>query len=760
MKFFHAIVVAWTFVFPPVVHAQANRLPDPADWNENRIADPLTRHQPFLDGPAFLRSFQHKPVAVWPHTGKSTTGGSYTLTGLRGQSVDSTLARDLLRALDSTRTVFGARGISASLFIPGRGTWLGASGFSSTADTLKSNMIFCIASNTKTFIGALALKLAESGILSLDDSIGRWLPPYPNIPRSTTLRQLLNMTSGIFDILNEWPDGRTFDSIFANPTRRWTPEEALTTFAGPPWFPPGTGWRYSNTNYILAGMVLKAATGSTLSTQLHQRIFTPLNLSQTFLEIEDTVVGTIAHPWLQGNDIYSMPRTALYSMVWTAAAIFSRADNVTHWSKELFGGNVLSPNSLSQMQTLVPLSFSSDRYYGYGLGATRISDTGTIMWGHEGNMPGYVSVVFYIPRTGASIAILINQSPSGPLYQTLRSLLTVYLKTLPSPPVQRGVVYATSGIADGGRLLAVDTSTAAPTAVGLYVYSEIISLGVHPLTHQLIGLARNLTSYDLVRINGTSGEAFPVSILSIPFSTNLKGMAFRPDGSLFIGSINGQLYSVNLQTGVATLAATARIPIGGLAFNPLTSELWASVRTSPGPDRIYKISLPSGDTTRIGVTGLGQATQDIMFDGSGHLFGMIGGGIQTSRLIRINTANGTGTVIGSFGITSMLAMAMTSDSTTDVPLAGTVSSEYHLSQNYPNPFNPTTIIKFQISSTSFVTLNVFDVLGREVALLVHEAKESGSYAVTFDASSLASGVYYYRLQAGEFVQTRKLLLLR
>jgi hypothetical protein len=83
-----------------------------------------------------------------------------------------------------------------------------------------------------------------------------------------------------------------------------------------------------------------------------------------------------------------------------------------------------------------------------------------------------------------------------------------------------------------------------------------------------------------------------------------------------------------------------------------------------------------------------------------------------------------------------------------------------LSQNYPNPFNPSTTIKFELPNTSHVSLNVYDILGREVSVLVNERKAPGSYEVKFDGSNLASGVYFYRLQTESFVDTKKLLLLR
>jgi hypothetical protein len=85
---------------------------------------------------------------------------------------------------------------------------------------------------------------------------------------------------------------------------------------------------------------------------------------------------------------------------------------------------------------------------------------------------------------------------------------------------------------------------------------------------------------------------------------------------------------------------------------------------------------------------------------------------------------------------------------------------FELHQNYPNPFNPSTKIGFRIADFGLVSLKVFDVLGREVRTLASEELKAGSYETTFDASGLASGVYFYRLQAGKFVSTKRLLLMR
>ncbi|MEE9450812.1 MAG: T9SS type A sorting domain-containing protein, partial [Ignavibacteriaceae bacterium] len=85
---------------------------------------------------------------------------------------------------------------------------------------------------------------------------------------------------------------------------------------------------------------------------------------------------------------------------------------------------------------------------------------------------------------------------------------------------------------------------------------------------------------------------------------------------------------------------------------------------------------------------------------------------------------------------------------------------FALEQNYPNPFNPKTNIKFRISEIGFVSLKVYDVLGNEIATLVNEEKSAGNYEVEFDASSLPSGIYFYQLRLGNFVETKKMVLMK
>ena len=87
-------------------------------------------------------------------------------------------------------------------------------------------------------------------------------------------------------------------------------------------------------------------------------------------------------------------------------------------------------------------------------------------------------------------------------------------------------------------------------------------------------------------------------------------------------------------------------------------------------------------------------------------------------------------------------------------------TQFELSQNYPNPFNPSTTISYSIPVSSFVTLKVFDILGNEIRSLVNEEKSEGNYEVEFNAANLPSGVYFYRLQTANFIETRKMVLMK
>ena len=124
------------------------------------------------------------------------------------------------------------------------------------------------------------------------------------------------------------------------------------------------------------------------------------------------------------------------------------------------------------------------------------------------------------------------------------------------------------------------------------------------------------------------------------------------------------------------------------------------------------------------------------------------------------TMTGNTIFLASSQVYSAFAFIGTSSGVTSVTEGQVIPGEFRLDQNYPNPFNPSTTIKFELPKSSVVRLTVYDMIGREVALLMNETRDAGVYEEKFDASNLSTGVYLYRLQAGSYVETRKLCLVR
>ncbi len=342
-------------------------------------------------------------------------GWQITLYGQQNNSettgVDSTLSIALQNMLDEGVSALGLMGVSAAVIVPGQGEWVGASGMSDpvAGDSIRPEMIFSAGSITKNIVAVLMLKLAEEGLLTLEDSLGQWLSSYPNIDGGITIRQLLNHSSGLYNF-TEHPAYEA--TLFADLTREWAPEEIITTFVDAPYFPPGAGQEYSNTNYVLAGMIIELATGAEVSSVLRDRFWTPLNLNSTFFAVEEQIVGEVAHGWidLDGDgvleDISPFPITAFLSAIWTSGAIFSTAEDIAHWGQALFGGQVITQASIDELVDFIP-------GVGYGLGTFNVELQGRELWGHDGGGVGYNSLLLYDPQDGICISVMLNIDESS-----------------------------------------------------------------------------------------------------------------------------------------------------------------------------------------------------------------------------------------------------------------------------------------------------------------------------------------------------------
>lgn len=165
----------------------------------------------------------------------------------------------------------------------------------------------------------------------------------------------------------------------------------------------------------------------------------------------------------------------------------------------------------------------------------------------------------------------------------------------------------------------------------------------------------------------------------------------------------------------------------------------------------------------MGNTEFNQNLNDIAFDSEGKLFGALAKkGIDPIRLAYIDTETGKGIEIESYDAANIYSIAFTSGAImSSVPKSIIDAARwFKLDQNCPNPFSSSTVIRFQLPSIAYVKLSVYDLLGQKVTTLVKERQQPGSHEVTWDATGVPEGVYFYRLEVGSFSETRKLVLIK
>lgn len=337
--------------------------------------------------------------------------------------------------------------------------------------------------------------------------------------------------------------------------------------------------------------------------------------------------------------------------------------------------------------------------------------------------------------------------PSGPFY-----------KAVP------GTLYAVSGKTDGGKLYTVNTSTGALTLIQKTEIPQINSLRIHPTSKELIGF-NNLATTASGAMYRLSSDGWSAQLLSTVPTANLKGLALYNDSLAYTGSFTGIIYSININTGVLTQIGTngSSQRTGGLAINPVNGTLWMSLRNTSGAmDNIYKVNRTTGLSTLVGSAGIGIAIIDIVFDKNGTLFGLAGNGTAVNSLVRINTDNGAASVIGSLGRSDIQAIAIDPDMPAGAEQNKTtaIPATLVLQQNFPNPFNPSTTIRYAVPSETTVRLTVYNLLGQFVQELVNEKQSAGWKEVQWNASHLSSGIYFYKLTAGNAVQMKKTILLK
>jgi D-alanyl-D-alanine carboxypeptidase len=344
--------------------------------------------------------------------------------------------------LDSTCKNHNIIGASASVVVPGLGIWKGVSGISEIGTPMHTEMVLGIGSNTKTYLTAIFFKLQEQNLIQLNDTIGQWIQ-HPNVNGQITMRQLLSNKSGIYNFTDN-PDFT--DSVFVDLNRIWNPQDALQ-FIKAPVFNPGAAWAYSNSNFVIAGLILEQVTGKPLKQLLQELLYDSLGFSGTYLFPEEMPNSVIPHVWSgslnMGNylenivAIHSYSHQSLFSLAWAAGAIISTAEeNAIFWSK-LVNGEIINSASWEAMTgNLTFMGSGMD----YGMGIMRIRNlNGRPVWSHGGTNLGFINENLGDPQTGVGISVLTNQDSVSNAIIRSKVVASLHKVTL-NPPVDNTII--------------------------------------------------------------------------------------------------------------------------------------------------------------------------------------------------------------------------------------------------------------------------------------------------------------------------------
>jgi D-alanyl-D-alanine carboxypeptidase len=270
----------------------------------------------------------------------------------------------------------------------------------------------------KTYVAAVALQLVHEGKIGLDDKIEKWLGRetwFARLPnaRDITVRMLMNHTSGL--VRYEFNEKFTAD-LTRQPDKVWKPEELvayiLDTTAP---FAAGKGWEYSDTNYIVLGMIIERATGATYYQELARRILKPLALRRTVPSDRRQIQG-LAQGYAGADNPFGGTDAMIVDgkfainpqFEWTGGGIASTTEDLARWAKLLYEGKAFEPSLLQQMLDGVPARLGPEARYGLGV-IIRPTALG-ITYGHSGFFPGYITEVMYFPQAKLAIAVQVNSS--------------------------------------------------------------------------------------------------------------------------------------------------------------------------------------------------------------------------------------------------------------------------------------------------------------------------------------------------------------
>ena len=361
---------------------------------------------------------------------------------------DAALKQRLQQALDRVREEHGFPGAELGVARADGSSFALATGVSDREKkiAMTTDLLLLQGSIGKTYVAATALQLVKEGKLDLDSKIATllagepWLPRLPN-GQEITVRMLMNHTSGL--VRYELKEAFTQD-LSAHPEKTWQPAERLAyVLDAPAPFPAGTSWEYSDTNYIVLGLVVEKVTGARLDDEIDRRLLRPLGLSHTVPSDRRRIPGLSQgyagekNPFGGVDAMLRDGEMAIHPQFeWAGGGYASTAEDLAKWMRAFHAGTVIDPALLEKARegVLAPMLGKDVRY---GLGVIVLETPLGPAYGHSGFFPGYCAEAYWFPELGAALALQINSSEIGKMKGSPRAMLVHLAEAYRKKPDER-----------------------------------------------------------------------------------------------------------------------------------------------------------------------------------------------------------------------------------------------------------------------------------------------------------------------------------
>jgi CubicO group peptidase (beta-lactamase class C family) len=624
---------------------------------------------------------------------------------------------------------------------------------------VEDSTLFLMASVSKPIIATGVMQLWENGLIALDDNINDYMPSgftveNPYFPGEIiTVKMLMTHTSSLKDnwsIMDPlWDCGDSpvpLDSFLINYFTPGGTYYSLDNFHNE--YHPGQSWDYSNSGASLLALAVEHISGKSFDEYTRDSIFTPLSMNSSSWFLDGLDTNKIATPY---RGLPRVPMCHIGMAYYPISQLRTNKLELSNFLSAYLNGGTYNNNRILNSST-IQLMLSDQLGYATGFGGRQgliwltFPNYYNNVWGHVGDWTGTSTIMLCQPSEHWDVIFFANLS-----WDDLLDISEVPISLMTQYAHLYGNIYPLRP--------SVDKHYARINIDPVLFRTNFSNIYHHQFTPHLIFVNTDSTQVDSLTLfdDGLHGDSLSNDGI---YGNHIPPQQIENIYSIGVSTIDNQTNKYLLTPDICSFTTAGPVKLDSLKYSKGITNYYnirPFVRNDGTSFTITgaKIKLICDDPW---VSAIGQSVMNLPAIAPGAT-------VAGSTWASFNYIDSL--FPGYFNIkTEIMVNGWTywTDSM-QVIVTGVEEGELHpltyrLEQNYPNPFNPSTTIKYSIPNFSFVNLKVYDILGNEVATIVNEEKPAGSYEVNFEAKGLSSGIYFYKLQAGSFVETRKMILMK